>query len=75
MLESRWGYGAMHPGTFPNDWVTPSSIEEDGYPSTSDSMLSSISVLDCAELKNVKIYREDDLSNRAINYIKLLWYS
>ena len=54
ILESRWGYGAMHPGTFPNDWVVPSGMEEDGYPSTSDLMLSSINILDSAELKKIK---------------------
>ena len=41
----------MHPGTFPNDWDAPSGMEEDGYPSTSDHMLSSINVLDSAKLK------------------------
>ena len=69
ILESTWGYGAMHPGTFPNDWVAPSGMEEDGYPSTSDHMLSSINVLDSAELKKLKINREENLLNRAINYI------
>ena len=69
MLESRWGYGAMHPGTFPNNWVAPSGMEEDGYPSTSKSMLSSTNVLNTDELKKLKINREDDLLNRAINYI------
>ena len=69
MLESRWGYGAMHPGTFPNNWVAPSGMEEDGYPSTSKSMLSSTNVLNTAELKKLKINREDDLLNRAIHYI------
>ena len=59
----------MYPGTFPNYWVAPSGMKEDGYPSTSDIMLSSINVLDSAELKKLKINREDDLLNRAINYI------
>ena len=54
ILESTWGYGAMHPGTFPNDLVAPSGMEEDGYPSTSDLMLSSINILDSAELKKIK---------------------
>ena len=42
----------MYPGTFPNDWVAPSGMEEDGYLSTSNSVLSSIKSLDNAELKN-----------------------
>ena len=29
IFESNWGYGAMHPGTFPTDWVKPSGMEED----------------------------------------------
>ena len=42
----------MHPGTFPNDWVAPSGMKEDGYPPTSEFLLSSINVLDSAELKS-----------------------
>ena len=38
----------MYPGTFPKIWVVPSGIEEDEHPSTSNSMLSSIHVLDSA---------------------------
>ena len=57
ILESTWVYSAMHPGTFPNDWVAPSGMEEDGYPSTSYLMLSSINTLDSAELKTLKINR------------------
>ena len=59
----------MYPGTFPNDCVALSGMEEDGYSSTSDLTLSSINVLDSAELKKLKINREDELLNRAINYI------
>ena len=59
----------MHLGNISNDWVAPSAMEEDEYPSTSDLMLSSINVLDSAELKKLKINREDNLLNRAINYI------
>ena len=33
-------------------------------------MLSSINILDSAELKKLKINREDYLLNRAINYIR-----
>ena len=51
ILESRWGHGAMYPGTFPNDWVAPSGMKEDGHPSTLDFMLSSINILDSTELK------------------------
>ena len=61
--------GAIHPGTFPIDWVAPSGMDEDGYPSTSDLMLLSINVLDSAKLKKLKINRKDNLLNRAINYI------
>ena len=44
-------------------------MEEDGYPSISDSMLSSINVLDSDKLKEIKMNKEDDLLNRALNYI------
>ena len=44
-------------------------MEENGYPSTSDFMLSSINILDNAEMKKLRINREDDLLKRAINYI------
>ena len=53
----------------PNDWVVPSGMEEDGYVSISDLIMSSKNVLDSAELKKLKINREDELLNRAINYI------
>ena len=59
----------MHPGTFPNDWGAPSGMQEDGYSSILNLMMSSINVLDSAELKKLKINREYNLSNRAINYI------
>ena len=59
----------MHPGTFSNDWIALSGMEEDEYLSTSDPMLSSINFLDSAELKKLKINREDNSLNRAINYI------
>ena len=41
----------MHLGNISNDWVAPSAMEEDEYPSTSDLMLSSINVLDSAEFE------------------------
>ena len=52
IIESNWGYGAMHPGTFPTDWVKPSGMEENGYCKTVSAMLSSIDVLESRELKN-----------------------
>ena len=69
MLESRWGYGALHPGLFPFDWVKPSGMLKDGYPPTSKDMLSSLNVLKISELKKIKSSREEDLLNRSINYL------
>ena len=51
IFESNWGYGAMHQGTFPTDWVKPSGMEEDGYCKTVSTMLSSMDVLESGELK------------------------
>ena len=68
IYESNWGYGAMHPGTFPTDWVKPSGMEEDGYCKTDPTMLSSMDVLESGELKKLKINREYDLLNRSVNY-------
>ena len=49
IFESNWGYGAMHQGTFPTDWVKPSGMEEDGYCKTVSTMLSSMNVLESGE--------------------------
>ena len=51
IFESNWGYGAMHPGTFPTDWMKPSGIEEDEYYNTVPTMLTSMDVLESGELK------------------------
>ena len=63
IFEFNWRYGAMHPGTFPTDWVKPSGMEEDGYCKTVPTMLSSMDVLESGELKKLKINREYDLLN------------
>ena len=46
IFELNWGYGAMHPGRFPTDWVKPSEMEEDGYSNTTSTILSSMDVLE-----------------------------
>ena len=51
IFESNWGYGAIHPGTFPTDWVKLSGIEKDRYCKTVPTMLSSMNVLESGELK------------------------
>ena len=67
IFESNWGYGAIHPGTFPTDWVKLSGIEKDRYCKTVPTMLSSMNVLESGELKKLKINREYNLLNRSIN--------
>ena len=46
IFELNWGYGAIHSGRFPTDWVKSSEMEEDGYSKTTSTILSSMYVLE-----------------------------
>ena len=66
VMESEWGFDALHIGQFPQDWVRPGGFGMD-YRNTSKNMLTTEQVLATKELKNFKCLREDDLYRRRVN--------
>lgn len=67
ILESEYGYSALHLGSAPEDWVRPGGLREEGYRTTCDQMQKSTDVLDRMELKKIKASRENDLYQRQSN--------
>lgn len=67
VLETNFGYNAIHHGILPTQWVKPGGRPRDGYRSQTTGMASSKDVLETKELKQMKFQREDDLLNRRVN--------
>ena len=67
VLEGNFGINAMHPGRFPDDIVKPGGLESLGYRSSTNGMLSSMDVIEKAELKKPKYQRENDAFDRCVN--------
>jgi len=67
ILELNFGFGAMHHGELPAQWVKPGGLPRHGYRSAITGMASSNDVLNTKELKHMKFQREDDLLNRRVN--------
>jgi hypothetical protein len=67
VLEGNFGINAMHPGRFPDDIVKPGGLESLGYRSSTNGMLSSVDVIEKAELKKPKYQRENDVFDRCVN--------
>jgi hypothetical protein len=67
ILEVNFGFGAMHHGELPSQWVKPGGLPGHGYRSAITGMASSNDVLNTKELKHMKFQQEDDLLNRRVN--------
>jgi hypothetical protein len=67
VLETEYGYSAMHHGLPPQHWVKPGGQPGQNYRSSTRGMLSSKDVLEARELKHLKLQREDDPLLRRIN--------
>ena len=67
ILQSEYGYNAMHEGNFPRDWVKPGGMEDDLYRQTCNLMMSSEDVVDRKELSIPKFLREASMFNRTVN--------
>ena len=51
ILEREYGINAMHTGNFPQHWVKPGGLADEGYCTTSTSMIKSNHVLATKQLK------------------------
>lgn len=81
IIETEWGYSAMHPGQFPQHWVKPGRAKKEAlsihdstssvmnYRPTSDRMISSTTVINTKELKKLKCMGENDLLIRVVNIV------
>ena len=67
IMESQYGFNALHEGNSPEHWVKPGGLSIDHYRSTSSNMLSSNDVIERNELMSRKSVRENNLFNRSIN--------
>ena len=67
ILESNFGYSAMHVGNFPDDWLKPGGQKEHNYRQTCPHMLSSTDVIERDEMKQMKCLRENELFDRMVN--------
>ena len=67
LLQTEYGYNAMHEGHFPRDWVKPGGMEVDTYRQTCNDMISSSDVVDKKELSLPKISREKSMFDRTVN--------
>ena len=67
ILQSEYGYNAMHEGNFPADWVKPGGMEIDTYRQTCNLMLSSENVIERKELSIPKFSRERSMFKRTVN--------
>jgi hypothetical protein len=58
VLETEYGFSAMHHGRAPQQWVKPGGQPNQGYRSSTRDMMSSKDVLEARELKSLKLQRE-----------------
>jgi hypothetical protein len=67
VLETEYGFSAMHHGTAPQQWVKPGGQPDQGYRSAFRDMMSSKDVLEARELKSLKLQREKETLLRRVN--------
>ena len=72
ILEKRFGFHALHPGTFPQDWKMPGGIKEHDYPPTDkDNMMTSKEVIETRAIKRLKLSQESGLYNYVAQYTNI----
>ena len=69
VMESNWGYSAMHPGNALRDLVKYSGDPIMCYRYTYSNMQSSEEVIDKQEIRKVKCSKKNDIFNRQNNII------
>ena len=68
IMTEEYGYSALHPGMYPNEWLEPAGQPRAGYDkSVNRAMMTRKEVTERAELREFKFQRERHLYSRRVN--------